>query len=138
MSTTRLTEAATAPFTERIIAALIDIIIVIGLCFFPRVGWMIGIIYHLTRDSMPFLNGQSFGKHLMHIKVIALPQKTSLTKYPEKSIIRGLVTIIPILNIIDIWYFMTKGYRLADKWAETTVVHYVKDDDSETTAGSST
>ncbi|WP_062126552.1 RDD family protein [Geofilum rubicundum] len=138
MSTTRLTESATAPFTERIIAAFIDIIIVIGLCFFPRVGWMIGIIYHLTRDSMPFLYGQSFGKHLMQIKVIALPQKTSLTRYPEKSIIRGLVMMIPILNIIDIWYFLTKGYRLADKWAETTVVRHVKDDDSEGMDGSST
>ena len=138
MSTTRLTETVTAPFTERIIAAVIDIIIVIGLCFFPRIGWMIGIIYHLTRDSMPFLNGQSFGKHLMQIKVIALPQKTSLTNYPEKSIIRGLVMLIPILNIIDVWYFLSKGYRLADQWAETTVVRYVKDDESETTDGSST
>lgn len=137
MSTTRLTEASTAPFTERIIAALIDIIIVIGLCFFPRIGWMIGIIYHLTKDSMPFLNGQSFGKHLMHIKVITLPQKTSLTKYPEKSIIRGLVTVIPILNIIDIWHFISTGTRLADQWAETTVVHYIKGDDSETRDGSS-
>ncbi|GAO30966.1 hypothetical protein JCM15548_13291 [Geofilum rubicundum JCM 15548] len=74
----------------------------------------------------------------MQIKVIALPQKTSLTRYPEKSIIRGLVMMIPILNIIDIWYFLTKGYRLADKWAETTVVRHVKDDDSEGMDGSST
>jgi len=138
MSTTRLTESITAPLTERIIAALIDIIIAIGLGFFPKIGWMIGIIYHLTRDSMPFLNGQSFGKHLMQIKVITLPQKKSLTKYPEKSIIRGLVMLIPILNLIDLWYFISAGYRLADKWTETTVIRYTKDDESESTNGSST
>jgi len=113
-----------APLAERFIAAFIDFAIVCGLCMFPRIGWMIGLIYHLTRDSLPFLNGQSFGKKLMHLKVVASPNQTPLTGSPEKSVIRGLVFLIPLLNLIDIWYLFTKGHRLADKWAETEVIVY--------------
>lgn len=113
-----------APPLERFIAAFIDIIIVCGLCMFPRVGWMFGLIYHLTRDSLPFLNGQSFGKKLMRLKVVRIPDQLPLTSSPEKSVIRGVVFLIPLLNLIDIWYLFTKGQRLADKWAETAVIVY--------------
>jgi uncharacterized RDD family membrane protein YckC len=113
----------TMPLTERIIAAIIDIIIVAILCLFPRIGWLVGIIYHLTRDSLPFLKGQSFGKHLLHLKVVTLPKQESLVNYPEKSIIRGLVMLIPVLNIIDFWFLYHKGQRLADIWAQTTVIY---------------
>jgi uncharacterized RDD family membrane protein YckC len=124
MATTGQPDAVFAnPLTERIIAAIIDLVIVIGLCLFPRIGWIFGLIYHLMRDSMPLLNGQSFGKHLMRIKVIVLPQQDSMIKYPEKSIIRGIVTLIPILNIIDVWYLFYKGQRLADIWTSTAVVY---------------
>lgn len=91
---------------------------------FPRVGWMFGLIYHLTRDSLPFLNGQSFGKKLMRLKVVRIPELLPLTGSPEKSVIRGVVFLIPLLNLIDIWHLLTKGQRLADKWAETTVIVY--------------
>ncbi len=111
-----------APLTERLIATIIDIAIVMGLCLFPRIGWMFGLIYHLTKDSLPFLGGQSFGKKLMHIKAVTVPQQLPLTGFPEKSVIRGLVLLIPILNLIDIWFLLTKGYRLADNWAQTGVV----------------
>ena len=113
-----------APLMERMLAAIIDLIIAGGFCFFPRIGWIIGLLYHLTRDSLPFLNGQSFGKYLMRLQVITVPQQESLVNKPDKSFIRGVVMLIPILNIIDVWYLFAKGYRLADKWAETAVVPY--------------
>lgn len=113
-----------APLAERFIAALIDFVIVCGLCMFPRIGWMFGLIYHLTRDALPFLGGQSFGKKLMHLKVVAQPNNSPLTASPEKSVIRGIVFLIPGLNLIDIVYLYTKGQRLADKWAETEVIVY--------------
>jgi len=119
----------TMPLTERIIAAIIDIIIVAVLCLFPRIGWLVGIIYHLTRDSLPFLKGQSFGKRLLHLKVITLPKQESLVNYPEKSIIRGLVMLIPGLNIIDFWFLYHKGQRLADIWAQTTVIYSSESDE---------
>jgi uncharacterized RDD family membrane protein YckC len=111
-----------APLAERFVAALIDIVIVCGLCLFPRIGWMFGLIYLLTRDALPFLNGQSFGKKLMHLKVVTQPNNSPLTSSPEKSVIRGIVFLIPVLNLIDVLHLYTKGQRLADKWAETEVI----------------
>lgn len=112
------------PLIERITAAIIDLIIVGILILFPRIGWLLGLLYHLTRDSIPILGGQSFGKKLLRIKVITLPNEESLIKYPEKSVIRGLVALIPILNIIDLWHLFARGRRLADIWSQTTVVLY--------------
>jgi uncharacterized RDD family membrane protein YckC len=113
-----------APLAERVIAAVIDIVIVAGLCLFPRIGWIIGLAYHLMRDSLPFLKGQSCGKRLMQMQVIMLPEQESLVNNPEKSIVRGIVSLVPVLNLIDIWFLFTTGYRLADRWAETAVVSY--------------
>ncbi len=115
-----------APVTERIIALLVDLVVVMGLFFFPRIGWMFSTFYFLVKDSLPFLKGQSFGKHLMKIKVITIPDQNSLIAYPEKSVIRALVMLIPGLNLLDLWYFFKRGHRLADIWAQTTVV-YVDD-----------
>lgn len=118
------------PLIERITAAVIDLVIVGILMLFPRIGWIFGVLYHLTRDSIPLLGGQSFGKKLLRIKVITLPNQESLIKYPEKSVIRGLVSLIPILNIIDIWYLFSKGRRLADIWSQTTVVMHSGDNEN--------
>lgn len=128
MLPTGMTTPTTAPLTERIIAAIIDIVIVAGLCFFPRIGWIFGLIYHLGKESMPFMNGQSCGKHLLKIKVVNINQQAPITGQHEKSVIRGLVMLIPVLNLIDIWWFFSRGNRLADKWAETTVIHFIKEE----------
>ena len=119
-----------APLTERILAAVIDIAIVFGLCLFPRIGWIFGLFYFLMRDSISIFKGQSFGKKLMRIKVLTLPEQEPLVNYPEKSALRGIVALVPGLNLIDLWYLITVGYRLADKWAQTAVVPYF-DSDSE-------
>ena len=115
-----------APLTERVIAAIIDIAVAVGLSFFPKIGWIFGLFYFLIRDSIPFLKGQSLGKKLMKIRTITLPEQESLVNYPEKSIIRGVITLIPILNLIDIWFLYSTGYRLADVWAQTAVVPYLE------------
>ncbi len=116
--------------SERLLAGVVDLVIVAGLCFFPRIGWMIGLIYHLTKDALPFLNGQSFGKKIFNLRVIILPHHASMSGEAEKSVIRGLVAIIPGLNIVDLWFLITRKVRLADEWAETRVVY---DQDWETT-----
>ena len=118
-----------APLPERILAAIIDLAIVTGFCFFPRIGWIIGVFYFLLRDSFSFLKGQSFGKKLMKMKVITIPEQESLVGSPEKSIIRGIIFLIPFLNLIDIWYLVTTGIRLADRWAQTAVVPYLEEND---------
>jgi len=113
-----------APLAERFLAFVIDLAIAAGLFLFPMIGWIFGILYFLMRDSFSFLKGQSLGKKLMRIKAITLPEQESLDKSPEKSLIRGVVVLIPILNIIDVYFLFSMGYRLADLWAQTAVVPY--------------
>jgi uncharacterized RDD family membrane protein YckC len=108
--------------SERLMAGLIDLIIVAILCLFPRIGWMVGLIYLLTKDSLGFLDGQSFGKKLFNLRTIALPHYGALTGWPEKSVIRGLIILIPVLNIIDLYYLIIHKVRIADRWAETRVI----------------
>lgn len=120
--------------TERLLAGLVDLVIAAGLSLFPRVGWMIGLIYLLSKDALPFLNGQSFGKKMFNLRVVVLPQLAAMTGEAEKSVIRGLLLIIPVLNLIDLWHLITRKVRLADQWAETRVVY---NEEWETT-GSST
>jgi len=110
------------PLSERLMAGLVDIVIAVLLSLFPKIGWMFGVIYLLAKDSLSFLNGQSFGKKIFNLRTIALPHYASLSGWPEKSIIRGLVQVIPVLNIIDLYYLITKKVRIADKWAETRVI----------------
>ncbi|MFW6043121.1 MAG: RDD family protein [Marinilabiliaceae bacterium] len=118
------------PLGERLLAGLVDLIVAALLSLFPRIGWMFGLLYILMKDSLPFLNGQSFGKKLFHLRTIALPHYSALTGWPEKSVIRGLVLLIPILNLIDLYYLIIHKVRIADRWAETRVI---KDQDQETT-----
>lgn len=110
------------PLSERIMAGLVDIVIAVLISLFPKIGWMFGVIYLLAKDSLSFLNGQSFGKKIFNLRTIALPHYASLSGWPEKSIIRGLVQIIPVLNIIDLYFLITHKVRIADKWAETRVI----------------
>ncbi|WP_010664193.1 RDD family protein [Marinilabilia salmonicolor] len=110
------------PLSERLMAGLVDIVIAVLISLFPKIGWMFGVIYLLAKDSLSFLNGQSFGKKIFNLRTIALPHYASLSGWPEKSIIRGLVQIIPVLNIIDLYQLITQKVRIADKWAETRVI----------------
>ncbi len=118
------------PVSERILAGLVDLVVVAVLSLFPRIGWLFGLIYLLSKDSLSFLNGQSFGKKLFNLRTVALPHYASLSGWPEKSVIRGLVLLIPVLNIIDLYYLITQKVRIADRWAETRVI---KNQDWETT-----
>ena len=120
-----------APLTERVFAFVIDVAIVGGLCLFPVIGWIFGLLYFLLRDALPYLNGQSFGKKLMKIQVISLQEEESLMGSYEKSALRAIVMLIPILNLIDIWFLFSTNYRLADRWAQTAVVPYSDDSESD-------
>ncbi len=122
------------PIGERLLAGLVDLVIAAIISLFPRIGWIFGLIYLLSKDSLSFLDGQSFGKKIFNLRTIALPHYASLSGWPEKSVIRGLVLFIPVLNLIDLYYMITRKVRIADQWAETRVI---RNQDFDTT-GSST
>jgi hypothetical protein len=107
---------------ERIASAGLDIFIASGLFLFPLAGWMLGVGYILVGDALPFLQGQSLGKHFFGLRVVHQNTLKPITRRYKKSMIRGAVMLIPGLNIYDAVIYFTKGERIADQWAGTTVI----------------
>lgn len=126
-----------APFNTRVIAAVIDLLIAFGLqialsmllpTILDRVIWVVGVGYILTRDSLPFLGGQSVGKKAMHLKVVTLDGKP-LTGNWEPGLIRNALLCIPFVGAaLELFILLTRegkpdqGRRLGDEWAKTKVI----------------
>jgi uncharacterized RDD family membrane protein YckC len=107
---------------ERLAAFALDLFIFLGLSMFPAFGWVLAIAYMLLRESLPFLQGQSIGKRYFKLRAVTSTTGKPLTRRYKRSIIRGGVTLIPILNLIDAYHYFKHGERLADKWAHTVVI----------------
>jgi uncharacterized RDD family membrane protein YckC len=125
-----------APLNSRILAALIDVVVAVGLQmsalwilpgFADRIAWLVGIAYLVSRDSLPFLGGQSVGKKAMKLRVVTRDDKP-LTGNWEPALIRNGVLIIPFFGIIELFVLLTRedkpeqGLRLGDEWAKTKVI----------------
>ena len=125
-----------APFNARIVAAVIDLVVASGLQmsavwilpgFASRAAWLLGIAYVVTRDSLPFLDGQSVGKKAMKLKVVTTDDKP-LTGNWEAALIRNGVLIIPFFVLIELFILLSReekpgrGLRLGDEWAKTRVI----------------
>ncbi|CCG99477.1 hypothetical protein FAES_1467 [Fibrella aestuarina BUZ 2] len=86
-------------------------------------GYLVYIAYLLTRDSLPFLNGQSVGKKLMGIKVIKEDTGASIMGDYGTGVVRAIPQIIPLLNLVDaLVIFRDNSKRFGDEWAKTIVV----------------
>lgn len=125
-----------APFNTRLIAVIIDIVLVwgvqLGLAlilpgFASKLAWLVGLGYFVTRDSLPFLGGQSVGKKAMKIRAVTRDGKP-LTGNWEPSLIRAGVLCIPFFFVLELYLLLTReggpdrGQRLGDEWAKTKVI----------------
>ncbi len=125
-----------APFNTRIIAALIDVLISMGLYiaavfilpgFVERAAGLLSLGYLIARDSLPFLGGQSVGKRAVKLKVVTLEDKPIVGNW-EVSLIRNGVLLIPFFGLVELFVLLTRegkpdqGRRLGDEWAKTKVV----------------
>lgn len=108
---------------NRILAYLIDVLITIGVSFIPLVGWIAGALYFLTRDGLPFLNGQSVGKRAMSIRAVTM-EGASLSNNWGPVFIRNIVLFIPVFPLVELIVMLTNPnkQRLGDQWARTKVV----------------
>lgn len=122
-----------APFNSRVLGGLIDSVVYIALavaCHFvlPNVlgfvGNVVSIGYLLTRDSLPFLGGQSIGKKAMRIKAVTLDGK-SLAGNWQAGIVRNVFMFIAPVELFILWNRNEKGgtlRRLGDDYAKTKVI----------------
>lgn len=130
-------EAGSAvPFNTRVVATVIDMVIFIGISillamvlpsFASKLSWLAPMAYIVTRDSLPFLGGQSVGKKAMKIRAVTLDGKP-LTGNWEAGGIRNGVLLIPFFALVELYILLTRdsgpdrGRRLGDEWAKTKVI----------------
>ncbi len=128
---------------SRIFAKFIDFLVVIflGLLLRGGTGSILGFLYSLTADGLPFKKwqGQSIGKKLMGLQVRAGDQPAGLKASVVRNIPVGLVTFLMImpfwgwilsllvgipLGLIEISLLIRadKRQRLGDVMAESVVV----------------
>lgn len=108
---------------NRIVAYLIDSIIVFVLALVPIVGWIAGLAYAVTRDGLPFLDGQSIGKKVMKIRAVT-EDGQHLTNNWGPVVVRNIVLFIPFFAIVELIVMLTnpQKLRLGDQWAKTKVI----------------
>lgn len=129
-------ESLHVPFNTRVLAALIDFVVSIGILisatwilpgFAERLAGLVAAAYLVTRDSLPFLQGQGVGKKAMNIRVVTLEDKSLIGDW-QTALIRNGVLLIPFFALIEIFILLTReeradrGRRLGDEWAKTKVI----------------
>ena len=110
---------------QRIYAWLIDLLMCLGLgALFQVSGWIVSAGYWLIRDGL--FEGQSIGKRLMGLKVVAGKDRTRCTL--QTSVVRNLLWAVPFVNVVTAvtgWHALfhdPAGRHWGDRLAETWVV----------------
>lgn len=110
------------PRLEREIAFVIDVCVCMTIAIFPsKLSIAASVGYFIFRDCFR-LSGQrmSFGKRIYDIRVV----RSEGGGFPSWRItlLRNLFLCVPVLNVIDIFFFAYRGRRLVDDWLGTDVV----------------
>lgn len=111
---------------NRVLAALIDSILASMMVWFlgRNLGMLIYLGYMLTRDALPFLDGQSIGKKIMKLRAVNFDTNKPLTGDWAASATRNIPFAVPFFPLIE-WIILLnnkKGQRLGDEWAKTKVI----------------
>lgn len=108
---------------SRIGAYLLDVILVSLVAWIPILGWIVAVAYMLTRDGLPFLQGQSLGKKIVGIRAVD-ENGAALTGNWGPAVVRNVVLLIPLFPLIEFIVLLTntETRRLGDQWAKTRVV----------------
>ncbi len=115
--------ASVASVGNRVVAMLIDMIIGMVVSLVPVIGWVATIAYFITRDALPFLDGQSIGKKVMKLRAVDANTGAPLTNNWGASAIRNVVLYIPFFVFVELFVLISnKEQRLGDQWAKTKVV----------------
>lgn len=106
---------------QRVIAFDVDLIVCFTISLCPRIGVALSVFYFLFRDILPFDGARSFGKSVYRLKVVPIEGEPRTITW-RQAFVRNIVTLIPLVNIYDIYLFLLTGERLADQWSDTHVV----------------
>lgn len=121
-----------AGFEARVVATIIDCFIAVGIymvlaAMWTALGNLALLAYLLTRDALPFLEGQSIGKKIMKLRAVTVEGK-SLSGNWQASIVRNLSLVIPFFGLVEAYMLYSRQggggplQRFGDEWAKTRVV----------------
>lgn len=121
-----------ASLGQRIGAALIDVLVASAMAYaanraFGGLGYALNLAYLLTRDSLPFLDGQSIGKKALNLRAVTEDGK-SLSGNWNAGLLRNISMAVPILPLVELIIMIINKdkpggiRRLGDQWAKTKVV----------------
>ena len=135
--------AGQAAFGQRAGAYLIDCAVMMGIIIalsftvgmvssmLGTVASLAGMAYMLTRDSLPFLDGQSVGKKALGLRAVTTDGQ-SLSGNWQPGLIRNAILVIPVMGLVEAIILFTKQdapeglLRLGDQWAGTKVITVAK------------
>jgi len=117
-------EATPSTIGNRVIAIVIDALIAGACSIVPVIGVLVGMAYIITRDALPFLDGQSIGKKAMKLRAVSAETGKPLTNDWGPCVIRNIVLYIPFFSIVELIILLNnkEGQRLGDQWAKTKVI----------------
>ena len=93
--------------SSRLLAWLIDSLLMSGAAQVPILGWVGAAAYWLLRDAL--FDGQSVGKRVMGLRVVVLPDHRRCG--PRESALRNLLWLVPIVNgamLLSTLYYMLR------------------------------
>lgn len=122
-------EVAAAPTTSagnRVVAFLIDtLVMLVIVALFQGFGMIVAVLYLLTRDGLPFLDGQSIGKKVLDLQAVDY-KGDPLTNNWRPVILRNvLLLVFPFFPFVELLVLLsnTDGLRIGDQIANTRVVN---------------
>jgi uncharacterized RDD family membrane protein YckC len=126
------TTGGEATLGQRIGAGLIDVLVASAAGFVAGkiaggLAFAVQIAYMLTRDSLPFLDGQSIGKKALNLRAVTEDGK-SLSGNWNTGLLRNISMAVPFLPLVELIIMIVNNgkpgglRRLGDQWAKTKVV----------------
>lgn len=121
-----LTAASISSAGNRVVAFLIDVfVMVVIIALLQTPGILIAVAYLLTRDGLPFLDGQSIGKKVLDLQAVDYKGEP-LTRNWRPVILRNVFLLVfPFVPILELFVLLNNpdGLRIGDQIANTRVVN---------------
>ncbi len=125
-----LTAASTSSAGNRVVAFLIDVLVMMVIVvLFQTPGLLLALTYLLTRDGLPFLDGQSIGKKVLDLQAVDY-KGDPLTNNWRPVILRNVFLLVfPFVPLLELYVLLSSsdGLRIGDQIANTRVINIYTD-----------
>ncbi len=121
-----LTAASISSAGNRVVAFLIDVLfMLVIIALLKSLGMLIAILYLLTRDGLPILDGQSIGKKVLDLQAVDYKGEPLTNNWRPVVLRNVFLLVFPFVPILELFVLLssTEGLRMGDQIAHTRVVN---------------